>query len=82
MMAMGTIRTPECEWIEQAIREEMAPSIDVECRQVYDTKTYIVWLTIEYRSHPIRFAMESYQDDRWKPIVRAGLEELNASTSN
>jgi hypothetical protein len=36
------------------------------------------WVTIANRSHPVRFSIEAYQDNRWKQTVQNGLEELNA----
>jgi hypothetical protein len=74
---MGTIQTPECLWIEKIVRDEFAPDIEVECRKDFETRDYIVWLTLNGRSFPARFTAEAYQDDRWKPAVQKTLEELN-----
>jgi hypothetical protein len=74
---MGTIRTPECAWIEKVFREELVPEAEIECQKDYDTLEYIVWITINGRSWPTKFSTESYQEDRWKPIVRKAVEEQN-----
>jgi hypothetical protein len=74
---MGTTQPAECLWIEKVIREEFATRIEVECRTDFDSKDYIVWLTINGTSTPVCFTMEEYQDDNWKPIIQAALEELN-----
>jgi hypothetical protein len=76
---MGTIQTPECSRIEQAVREEMAPGVEVECRKDFDTKDYIVWLTLRGKSLSARVTSEAYQDNRWKPAIQGVLEELNSN---
>jgi hypothetical protein len=64
-------------WIEKVIREELAPSIEVECWKDFETKDYNVWLTLNGRHLLAPFTMEEYQDGLWKATVQKTLEELN-----
>ncbi|MBI3665514.1 MAG: hypothetical protein HY236_04695 [Acidobacteria bacterium] len=76
---MGTTQTPKCLWIENVVKQEIAPAVEVECRKDFDTKDYILWLTIGSKSTRVRFTTEAYEDDRWRPVVQGALEDLNSS---
>ena len=73
---MGTNRNKECERIEEEVRSFSPSELIVECQQDFDSKDYIIWLTIGQRSYRACITSEMWQDDTWHLTVQGGIDQI------
>lgn len=66
---MGQVHDGECEKIDRELRE-VFPGSEVDCRLDTYTLDYIIWISVDDETYPIRITREEYLQDDWKSNIR------------
>jgi hypothetical protein len=83
--AMGQIRTPDCEIIDQKLRECFPAALEIETQKDTYSLDYMIWITIPNHQnedvvHPIRITVEEYEEGVWLDNVRESIRLITGES--